>query len=58
MLMSYQRWVILVSFILAAIITPTPDPFNMSFMALPIIGLYELSIVAIWLMNRREIRIA
>ncbi len=51
-LMSYQRWVILISFILAAIITPTPDPFNMTFMALPIIVLYEASVAAIFFVNR------
>lgn len=53
-LMRYQRWVILVSFIAAAIITPTPDPFNMAFMALPIIILYQISIAAVVVINRQQ----
>ena len=36
-LMRMQRWVILISFIVAAILTPTPDPFNQLIMAAPII---------------------
>lgn len=53
-MMGLQRYVILFSFIVAAILTPTPDPFNQLIMALPIIILYQLSIVIIWVMNRKE----
>ena len=53
-LMGIQRWVILFSFILAAILTPTPDPINQIIMALPIIVLYQFSVVLIWFVNRRE----
>ena len=53
-LMRAQRWVVLVSFILAAIFTPTPDPINMLIMALPIIVLYQFSILLVWNTNRRE----
>lgn len=42
-----QRWVIVSCFILAAILTPTPDPFNQLFMALPPIILYYLSILLV-----------
>lgn len=52
-LMGYQRYAILSSFILAAILTPTPDPLNQTLMALPIILLYQFSIVLIWLKNRK-----
>lgn len=41
------RYVILLSFIAAAVITPTPDPINQAFMAGPIIALYLLSAVYI-----------
>jgi sec-independent protein translocase protein TatC len=41
-----------VSFILAAILTPTPDVFNQLIMAVPIILLYQVSIVIIWLTNK------
>lgn len=38
----HQRTVIFLSFIIAAIITPTPDVFTQSMLALPMILLYEL----------------
>ncbi len=53
-LMRIQRWVILISFILAAILTPTPDPMNQFLMALPIILLYQFSVMLIWGVNRRK----
>ena len=51
-LMHYQRYVIVLSFILAAVLTPTPDPLNQTIMAVPIILLYEVSVLAIWYVNR------
>lgn len=53
-LMGLQRYVVLFSFILAAILTPTPDPMNQLLMALPIIFLYQFSVGLVWLTNRRE----
>lgn len=53
-LMRIQRYVILISFIVAAILTPTPDPVNQTIMALPIIALYQFSVVLIWFINRRN----
>lgn len=43
-LMRAQGFVVLISFIIAAIITPTPDPVNQVFMALPVILLFYLSV--------------
>ena len=40
-----RRWAILAAFVLGALITPTLDPINQCLVALPIIGLYELSIL-------------
>lgn len=57
-LMRMQRWVVLFSFIVAAILTPTPDPINQIMMALPIILLYQFSVVLIWFTNRRGKNIA
>lgn len=43
------RWAILIIFIIAAIITPTTDAFNLLIFALPMLVLYEVSIwVAYW----------
>jgi sec-independent protein translocase protein TatC len=53
-LMGVQRFIILGSFIVAAILTPTPDPFNQMIMALPIILLYQIGIILIWAVNRKR----
>lgn len=53
-LMRYQRYVILGSAIIAAILTPTPDPLNQAIMAAPIIILYQVSIVMIWIANSNK----
>lgn len=41
-LQRHQRLVIFLAFIVAAVITPTPDVFTQSMLALPIIALYEI----------------
>ena len=52
--MQGQRYVILGSAIVAAILTPTPDPLNQLIMALPVILLYQLSIIILWVVNMRK----
>ena len=42
---QYRRYAFIVILILAAIITPTPDPFNLAFVAAPLYLLYEAGIV-------------
>lgn len=42
-----ERWVILGAFIVAAIITPTPDPINQTIVAGPVIIVYQLGVFAI-----------
>jgi sec-independent protein translocase protein TatC len=39
-----RRYAILVIFIAAAILTPSPDAFTQVIMAIPLIGLYEIGI--------------
>lgn len=51
--MRYQRHVILGSFAVAAILTPTPDPWNQTLMAIPMILLYQVGIVLVWIANRK-----
>jgi sec-independent protein translocase protein TatC len=48
------RYAILVTFILAAVLTPTADPMNQTIFAAPMIGLYLLSIVIAWVVNPRN----
>lgn len=52
-LMAFERWVILGCTVLAAIITPTPDVFNLALMAVPPILLYQGTVLLIFLINRR-----
>lgn len=52
MLFRLQRWVIAGSIIAAAVITPTPDPANLFLVALPIIGIYQLGVIIVWLRRR------
>jgi len=49
-----RRWAIVVAFILAAIITPTFDPINQSLVAVPLIILYEISILLAKIAYRRR----
>jgi sec-independent protein translocase protein TatC len=46
-LLKSERWVIVLSFIAAAIITPTPDPLNQTIIALPIVLIYQIGVVTI-----------
>lgn len=46
----YRRWAILVISIVAAVVTPTPDVFNMMLMAVPLYLLFEIGLLGmrIW----------
>jgi sec-independent protein translocase protein TatC len=46
-----RKYAILVIFIVAAILTP-PDVVSQFMMAIPLLALYELSIILIWLLSR------
>lgn len=49
-----RKYAVLVNFIIAAILTPTPDIFNQSLMALPMCLLYEVGIIAARITARRS----
>jgi sec-independent protein translocase protein TatC len=54
-LVKYRRHAIFGAFVLAAIITPTQDPFTMLVMAVPLALFYELNILfARWVRRRRR----
>jgi sec-independent protein translocase protein TatC len=44
-LTSYRKYAILAAFVIAAVITPTPDPLNQCLVAIPLWILYEVGIV-------------
>ncbi len=52
-LLRHFRWAVLFIFIAAALITPTPDVFNMCLFALPTMGLYLLGVFVAWLFGRK-----
>ena len=42
-----EIWVVLGAFIVAAILTPTPDPINQTIIAGPVIVVYQLGVIAV-----------
>ncbi len=49
-----RKYAILLAFVAAALLTPTPDAFNQTIMALPIIVLYEAGIWASKILSRKQ----
>jgi sec-independent protein translocase protein TatC len=52
-LLRHFRWAVLIIFVAAALITPTPDVFNMCLFALPTMGLYLLGIAVAAIFGRK-----
>jgi sec-independent protein translocase protein TatC len=54
-LASKRKWWIVIAFVIAAIVTPTPDPLNQCIVAIPLILLLELGILlARFVYKKRE----
>jgi sec-independent protein translocase protein TatC len=49
-----RKYAVLLNFVVAAILTPTPDIFNQALMALPMCLLYEVGILAARVVSRRK----
>ncbi len=49
-----RKYAILINFIIAAILTPTPDVFNQTLMAGPLILLYELGIIGARIFRKKK----
>ena len=54
MMRATRSYAIVAMFVLAAVITPTPDIFTMSLLAGPMVILYEICIWMAWFMERKE----
>jgi len=52
LLKRHWRWAVVIVAVLAALITPTPDPLNMSIVMVPMLLLYGLSIILAYLARR------
>ena len=54
LLRQYRKWAFLGSFLFAAILTPTPDPFNQCIMALPMYFFYEVGIISAQIFGKKK----
>ncbi len=48
-----HRYAILGCIVAAALVTPTTDPVNLALFALPLVGLFEVSLLVAWLLRPR-----
>jgi sec-independent protein translocase protein TatC len=55
-LWKFNRWFVVIAFVIGAVLTPTPDVVTQLMMALPMIALYNLSIVLAWRVTKRRER--
>lgn len=55
-LMNYQRHIIVGSFVTAAILSPTPDVVNQTLLAAPMVVMYQIGILIIWLKQHAKKR--
>jgi len=54
LLNKYRKYAVLVNFIIAAILTPTPDVVNQMMMGIPLLVLYEVSVLSVWFFGRKK----
>lgn len=54
LLSSTRAYAFTVILIIVAIIAPSPDPFTFMILGLPVLGIYEMCIWIVWLMERRR----
>ena len=51
-LLRFDKYAIVLAFVVGAVVTPSTDPFTQTLLALPIFALYNLSILVVWLIER------
>lgn len=51
-----RAYAILAIFVIAAVITPTPDAFTLCLLAIPMVLLYEICIWLAWWIHRKEVQ--
>ena len=54
-LSDFRMYAVVANLIIAAVITPTGDPFTLSLVAVPLQLLYELSTLIAWFWHKREL---
>jgi sec-independent protein translocase protein TatC len=53
-LWKFNRWFIVIAFIVGAILTPSPDVVSQIFMATPMIALYNISIIVSYFVTKKR----
>jgi sec-independent protein translocase protein TatC len=53
-LWKFNRWFIVLAFIIGAVLTPSPDPISQIMMAVPMVILYNLSILTAYVVTRNK----
>jgi sec-independent protein translocase protein TatC len=51
-LLKFNKYAIVLAFVVGAVLTPSTDPFTQTLLAVPIFVLYNLSILVVWLIER------
>lgn len=54
MLQKARRYVLVLMFLIAGILTPGPDILSQFLLAVPLLILYELSVMVVWFLDRRS----
>ncbi|MEV5035031.1 twin-arginine translocase subunit TatC [Sphingobium sp. LMC3-1-1.1] len=54
-LIGLRRYMIVAAFVLAAVLTP-PDVVSQLMLAVPLLALYEITIIAIWFTDRKRVK--
>jgi sec-independent protein translocase protein TatC len=55
-LWKFNRWFVVIAFVVGAILTPSPDVVSQIMMAMPMIALYNFSIILSWTVTRKRER--
>ena len=55
-LWKFSRWFIVLAFVIGAVLTPGPDVVSQFMMAMPMIALYNVSILLAWQVTRKRER--
>lgn len=53
-LVRHFKWAVLAAFVVAAVITPTPDVVTQTLLAAPMLGLYLLGVAVAWLFGKKR----
>jgi sec-independent protein translocase protein TatC len=51
-LWKFNKYALVLAFVLGAVLTPSTDPFTQTLLAGPLLALYEISIAVVWLIER------